>query len=49
MRDWSPDHPRAKVMARKRAAIVAAAEQACGTAMQAVGWKALPARPGFRS
>ncbi|TWB52889.1 TetR family transcriptional regulator [Nitrospirillum viridazoti] len=28
MRDWSPDHPRAKVMARKRAAIVAAAEQA---------------------
>ncbi|CAM3439087.1 HTH tetR-type domain-containing protein [Bordetella sputigena] len=28
MKEWSPDHPRAKVMARKRAAIVAAAEQA---------------------
>jgi TetR/AcrR family transcriptional repressor of mexJK operon len=28
MKEWSPDHPRANVMARKRAAIVAAAEQA---------------------
>jgi TetR/AcrR family transcriptional repressor of mexJK operon len=28
MREWSADHPRAKVMARKRAAIVTAAEQA---------------------
>ncbi|UPG84054.1 TetR/AcrR family transcriptional regulator [Luteibacter aegosomatis] len=46
MKDWSPDHPRAKVMARKRAAIVAAAEQAfvrdgyAGTGMESIAREA---------
>ena len=46
MKDWPPDHPRAKVMVRKRAAIVAAAEQVflrdgyAGSGMESIGREA---------
>ena len=46
MREWSPDHPKAKLMARKRAAILASARDAFlrqgfeGTSMEGIAAQA---------